>query len=205
MQAKYLLYINPSEDKTCRSTGLCCDFKIIKGQERKLLWRDTVSKWVILASVGPSHTCQELSFILITIKGLVKIWLYNELTQKTFTDDQITRLEVSPQDNELWHYGGVLWEYTTISRDWTGAAEGDWLRRVHPTLSFSLFLFFHQQSCSRGRGVIFSTSSQTNHAVHLMCKKDDDCGLKRKWVTEEYCCLFNIPSCHGNCRADEKC
>lgn len=78
--------------------------KKAKTTKRLLLWRSTVNKWITLARVVHSHTCQEFSFIPKTIKGLVKICLYSELTQKIFTDDQITRLEVSLQDNELWHY-----------------------------------------------------------------------------------------------------
>lgn len=59
-------------------------------------------------SVVPSRACQELRFILNTIKAPVKICLCSELTQETSTDDQITSLQVIRQDNELWHYRFVL-------------------------------------------------------------------------------------------------
>lgn len=148
----------------------------------------------------PSHTRQQFSFIPETIKGLVKICLYNELTQKTSTDDQITGLEVSLRDNEL----RPPCENTQPS---PGTQLVQW--RVTVTVTVPLctppLFFFHQQSFSRGRKVIFFNSSKRIHAVQLVCKKDYDCGLERKRVTVVFCCLFNNPSCHGNCRADEKC
>lgn len=110
-------------------------------------------------------------------------------------DEQIASLEVSLHDNEAWHYCVLLWKRGPV-RGLALCNGGRLWRRcaLHPR--------FHQMSFSRGKGW-FLNSSKWIHAVHLPGRDYEGCGLNGKWVTEEYCCLFNNPSRHGNCRADE--
>ncbi len=167
--------------------------------KRLLLWRCTVNRWITLAAAVRSNACQEFSFILKTIKRTSGNHAYTMSSHKKY--QRMTKLAASRPTSKIMSCGITVPPLPCKNTQpspgtQTGAMKGDYA--VNSTL------IFHQQSFSRGRGVIFLNSSKTIHAVHLMCKKDYDCGLKRKWVTEEYCCLFNNPSCHGNCRADKK-